>query len=48
MRERYLELREHPDHLRAVLGAGAERAEAVAAETVALIKDRMGFVPPVA
>jgi tryptophanyl-tRNA synthetase len=47
VRERYLELRADPASLRAVLGAGAERAEAVAAETVALIKQRMGFVPPV-
>jgi hypothetical protein len=28
-----------------VLGAGAQRAEAVAAETIDLIKRRMGFVP---
>jgi tryptophanyl-tRNA synthetase len=47
VRERYLELRRNPDHLRVVLGAGAERAETVAAETVAVLKQRMGFVPPV-
>jgi tryptophanyl-tRNA synthetase len=45
VRERYLELRADPAHLRTVLAAGAERAEAVAAETVALVKERMGFVP---
>ena len=45
VRDRYLELRADPAHLRAVLTAGAERAEAVAAETIALIKGRMGFVP---
>ena len=48
MQERYLELRADPAHLRAVLAAGAERAEAVAAETIGLIKERMGFVPPAA
>jgi tryptophanyl-tRNA synthetase len=45
VRERYLELRADPAHLRAVLAAGAERAETVAAATIALIKERMGFVP---
>ena len=45
VRERYLELRSDPAHLQAVLGAGAQRAEAVAAETIDLIKRRMGFVP---
>ncbi len=45
MRERYLELRADPAHLRAVLAAGAERAESVAAETIARMKERMGFVP---
>ena len=44
VRERYLELRADPGHLQAVLAAGAERAETVAAETVAVIKQRMGFV----
>jgi tryptophanyl-tRNA synthetase len=45
VRERYMELRTDPAHLRAVLGAGAQAAEAVAAETIDLIKRRMGFVP---
>jgi tryptophanyl-tRNA synthetase len=45
VRERYLELRADPAHLRAVLAAGAERAESVAAETIARMKERMGFVP---
>jgi tryptophanyl-tRNA synthetase len=46
VRERILELRADPAHLRSVLAAGAERAEAVAAETITLIKERMGFVQP--
>jgi tryptophanyl-tRNA synthetase len=45
VRGRYLELRSDPAHLQAVLGAGAQRAETVAAETIDLIKRRMGFVP---
>ena len=45
MRERYLELRADPAHLRAVLAAGAERAESVAGETIGRMKERMGFVP---
>jgi tryptophanyl-tRNA synthetase len=44
-RERYLELRTDPVHLQAVLAAGARRAEAVAAETIGVMKQRMGFVP---
>ena len=44
VRERYLELRADPAHLRAMLAAGAERARAVSGETVMLIKERMGFV----
>ena len=40
-----MELRTDPAHLQAVLGAGAQAAEAVAAETIHLIKRRMGFVP---
>jgi tryptophanyl-tRNA synthetase len=46
VRERYLELRADPAHLRAVLAEGAERAHAVAAETIAVMRERMGFLPP--
>ena len=45
VRERYLELRADPDHLQAVLAAGAERAREVSGATVTLIKERMGFAP---
>jgi tryptophanyl-tRNA synthetase len=44
VRERYLELRADPAHLRSVLATGAERARAVSGEVVTLIKERMGFV----
>ena|SRR5438270_949946 len=46
VRERYLELRADSGHLRAVLAEGAGHVEPVAAETIALIKERMGFLPP--
>jgi tryptophanyl-tRNA synthetase len=46
VRERYTELRADPAHLNAVLAAGAEHARSVASKTVAVIKRRMGFVPP--
>jgi tryptophanyl-tRNA synthetase len=45
VRERYLELRADPAHLNAVLAAGAEHARAVSEQTVARIKQRMGFAP---
>jgi tryptophanyl-tRNA synthetase len=45
VRGRYLELRADPDHLQAVLAAGAERAREVSGATVTLIKERMGFAP---
>ena len=45
VRERYLELRADPAHLRSVLAAGAERAREVSGTTVTLIKERMGFAP---
>jgi tryptophanyl-tRNA synthetase len=48
VRERYLALRTDPVHLQTVLGAGAQAAQAVAAETIELMKRRMGFVPPAA
>jgi len=46
VRERYLDLRADPEHLQAVLSAGAERAREVSGATVTLIKQRMGFAAP--
>ena len=43
IRERYTELRADESHLRTTLRAGAEQARAVAAPTLATIKQRMGF-----
>ncbi len=48
VRERYLELRADPGHLNAVLTAGAGHARSVAGDTITLMKQRMGFVPPTA
>jgi tryptophanyl-tRNA synthetase len=45
LRERYQALRADPAGLEAVLEAGAVKAQAVARETLALAKDRMGFLP---
>jgi tryptophanyl-tRNA synthetase len=45
VRERYAELRPDEAALEAVLAAGAEKARAIAAPTVADVRDRMGFVP---
>jgi tryptophanyl-tRNA synthetase len=45
VRERYLELRADPAHLQAVLAAGAEHARSVSSQTIATIKQRMGFAP---
>ena len=47
VRERYLELREDEGDLEGVLAAGAERARAVAAPTLAEVRERMGVGPPV-
>jgi len=45
VRERYHQLRADPQHLDAVLEAGAAKAQAVARENLALAKDRMGLLP---
>ncbi|HZD02184.1 MAG TPA: tryptophan--tRNA ligase [Actinomycetes bacterium] len=45
VRERYLELRADGERLAGILDAGAAKAQAVARETLALAKDRMGLLP---
>ncbi len=45
VRERYAELRPDRDALEATLAAGAEKARAIAAPTVADVRERMGFGP---
>jgi tryptophanyl-tRNA synthetase len=45
VRERYAELRPDEAALEAVLAAGAEKARAIAAPTVAEVRERMGFGP---
>jgi tryptophanyl-tRNA synthetase len=42
--ERARELRAHPERVRDVLAAGAERCRALARETMAYVKDKMGLV----
>jgi tryptophanyl-tRNA synthetase len=46
VRERYQELRPDVTQLHAILHAGAEKAHAIAHETVAVARDRMGVGPP--
>jgi tryptophanyl-tRNA synthetase len=46
VRERYVELRADEQALETVLGAGAERARAIAAETLVDVRERMGVGPP--
>jgi tryptophanyl-tRNA synthetase len=46
IRLRYGELRGNPDRLAAILAQGAEKAHAIAAETLALAHERVGFVLP--
>jgi tryptophanyl-tRNA synthetase len=46
VRERYQELRPDEERLHAILHAGAEKAHAIAHETVAIARDRMGVGPP--
>jgi tryptophanyl-tRNA synthetase len=46
VRERYQELRPDEQQLHAILHAGAEKAHALAHETVAVARDRMGVGPP--
>jgi tryptophanyl-tRNA synthetase len=45
-RERYEELRSDEAHLEEVLGRGAEKARAIASETLADVRDAMGVGPP--
>ena len=45
VRERYAELRPDEAALEAILVAGAEKARAIAAGTLAEVRDRMGFGP---
>jgi tryptophanyl-tRNA synthetase len=45
VRERYLELRADSGRLAGILDAGAAKAQAVARESLALAKDRMGLLP---
>jgi tryptophanyl-tRNA synthetase len=45
VRERYLDLRSDEAALAAILQDGAERARAVASQTLATVKQRMGFAP---
>jgi tryptophanyl-tRNA synthetase len=42
--ERAAELRERPGRVREILDAGASRARAIARETIAEVKDRMGLL----
>jgi tryptophanyl-tRNA synthetase len=46
VRERYVELRADEQALEAVLEEGANRARAIAAETLADVRERMGIGPP--
>jgi tryptophanyl-tRNA synthetase len=46
VRERYAELRPDEVALEAVLAEGAEKARAIASETMAQVRDRMGVGPP--
>jgi tryptophanyl-tRNA synthetase len=46
MQERYAELRGDETYVRDTLRAGAARARAVSSETLAVVKERMGFVLP--
>jgi tryptophanyl-tRNA synthetase len=47
VRQRYLELRADEPELEAVLALGAERARAIAAPTLAEVRERMGVGGPV-
>ena len=46
VRSRYAELVAAPDHLDAVLAAGAARAREVAVETMAAVRERVGLLAP--
>jgi tryptophanyl-tRNA synthetase len=45
-RERYAELRGDQETLESTLAAGAEKARAIASDTLADVRDRMGVGPP--
>ena len=45
VRERYAELRPDEAALEAILAAGAEKARAIAAPTLADVRERMGYGP---
>jgi tryptophanyl-tRNA synthetase len=47
VRERYVQVREEEGELEAVLAAGAERAQAIASQTMAEVRGRMGVGAPV-
>jgi tryptophanyl-tRNA synthetase len=46
IRDRYEELRADPGHLEEVLAEGARKARAIASETVAEVREKMGVGPP--
>jgi tryptophanyl-tRNA synthetase len=46
VRERAAELRAHPERVREVVAAGAERCRAIAAATMAEVRDAMGLAAP--
>jgi tryptophanyl-tRNA synthetase len=46
VRERAAELRAHPERVREILAAGAERCRAIAAATMAEVRDAMGLAAP--
>jgi tryptophanyl-tRNA synthetase len=46
IRLRYADLRGNPGELHAILARGAEKAHAIAAETLTQAYERVGFVPP--
>ncbi len=46
IRLRYGELRGRPHRLAEILAHGAEKAHAIARETLARVHERVGFVPP--
>jgi tryptophanyl-tRNA synthetase len=45
IRERAAELKQRPERVREVLRAGAERAHAIASETMRAVRDAMGLLP---
>ena len=46
VRERYEQLRRQPNELEAILQAGAARAQAIASQTLADVRERMGVGAP--